>query len=105
MKDDTTNNGQLKTAGLAVAILFAVGTPTVIIARWSATLETRFAMEQERAELQTRASNDLAHQVSQSIAAIDKRATELGELSAAMNDAKIASQGTREQVMQQDRLI
>jgi len=115
MQGEHTNSNSLRIAGAAVALILAVGVPTVTISRWSASIEAR-------SDVQSTAIKQLAEQVSrvadkvalvadnldrrtaqydemkamlrEAVTAAEQANAQFDEMSQALNDAKRAAQQT-----------
>src|SRR5438445_13792162 len=78
MDSSRANGGPLKLAGAVVALLLAIGGPTVMIARWSGSIDGSV--------------KQLTDQVARVADNLDKRTAQMEEMKAALSEARNAAQ-------------
>src|SRR2546429_9757633 len=92
MQDDRVSGNWLRFAGAVVALVLAIGVPTVTIARWSASMEVR-------SDVQSAAIQQLAAQVSRvadkvALVAenVEKRTAQYDDMKGMLQEAVAAAQ-------------
>ena len=93
------NSLPLKTAGALVALLLAIGGPTVMIARWSGSIDgsvkqltDQVARVADNLDKRTAQMEEMKAALSEARNAAQHASAQFDEMSAALNEAKKASQ-------------